>query len=189
MRQRHASATPPIRLHRGDEHTRSARLCTAHVCAQRTSGDECTYVASPPGPVRQQWQNAIAHGTPPSLLCPSPLGPAVAEHTRMRQCGPPPAPLALTAPRGSGSSLNAAAAARRPVTRDTHMSDHALIIDDPHVSDESLMTHRQREVLPARGTWEWYGPAPLRPSSQLSPWLHRHGATRCPQGSAMCLGR
>ena len=71
-------------------------------------------------------------------------------------------------------SLNAAAAARRPVTRDTHMSDHALIIDDPHVSDESLMTHRQREVLPARGTWEWYGPAPLRPSSQLSPWLHRH---------------
>ena len=75
-------------------------------------------------------------------------------------------------------SLNAAAAARRPVTRDTHMSDHALIIDDPHVSDESLMTHRQREVLPARGTWEWYGPAPLRPSSQLSPWLHCHPAVR-----------
>ena len=88
----------------------------------------------------------------------------------MRQCGPPPAPFALT------FSLNAAAAARRPVTRDTHMSDHALIIDDPHVIDESPMTltasakfcRRAVRVRPR-------APAPpLRPSSQLSPWLHRH---------------
>ena len=106
----------------------------------------------------------------------------------MRQCGPPPAPLAPY----STSSLNAAAA-RRPVTRDKHIvSDHALISDDPHVSDESLMTHRQREVLPggARGTLEWYGPAPqLRPCAQARSSAPGCTATRCQQGRAMCLGR
>ena len=153
MRQWHASATARF----GCIAATSAR---AYVCG---------LPPPPPGPVAaavakcyRTWHAAVASR-------PSPLGPAVAEHKRMCRCGPPPAPLAPY----STSSLNAAAA-RRPVTRDTHMSDHALIIDDPHVSDESLMTHRQREVLPARGTWEWYGPAPLRPSSQLSPWLHRH---------------
>ena len=116
--------TPPLRLRFGCIAATSTRA--AHVCAQRTSGDECTYVASPPGPVRQQWQNAIAHGTPPSLLCPSPLGPAVAEHTRMRQCGPPPAPLALTAPRGSGSSLHLAAAAAHS-TRQRQLAGPSLV--------------------------------------------------------------
>jgi hypothetical protein len=105
----------------------------------------------------------------------------------MCRCGPPPAPLAPY----STSSLNAAAA-RRPVTRGTHISDYALISDDPHVSDESLMIHRQREVLPsgARGKWEWFGPAPqLRACAQARSSAPSCTATRCPQGSAMCLGR
>ena len=105
----------------------------------------------------------------------------------MRQCGPPPAPLAPY----STSSLNAAAA-RRPVTRDKHIvSDHALISDDPHVSDESLMTHRQREVLPggARGTLEWYGPAPqLRPCAPARSSAPGCTATRRSAGQRDVLG-
>ena len=92
-------------------------------------------------------------------------------------------------------SLNAAAAARRPVTRDTHMSDHALIIDDPHVIDESPMTLTAsakfcREVLGRAVSGS--GSAP-RPSSAPAPKLAAQPLAALPpggpQGSAMCLGR
>ena len=119
----------------------------------------------PPGPVAaavakcyRTWHAAVA-----SL--PSPLGPAVAEHTRMRQRGPPPAPLAPY----STSSLNAAAA-RRPVTRDTLISDHALISDDPHVSDDPVTD----DSPPALGFAERgarYVGVVLRPSSAPAPKL------------------
>ena len=171
--------TPPLRLRFGCIAATSTRA--AHVCAQRTSVHSarlCTAhvwrrvhvcgLPARPGAAAvakcyRTWHAAVA-----SLpIAARPCCSGAHAHASVR-------PAAGSARSYSTFSLNAAAAARRPVTRDTHMSDHALIIDDPHVSDESLMTHRQREVLPARGTWEWYGPAPLRPSSQLSPWLHRH---------------
>ena len=149
MRQWHASAT--------------ARFG----CIAATSAH--AYVSGLPpqplDPVEAAVANAIAHGTPPSLLCPSPLGPAVAEHTRMRQRGPPPAPLAPY----STSSLNAAAA-RRPVTRDTLISDHALISDDPHVSDDPVTD----DSPPALGFAERgarYVGVVLRPSSAPAPKL------------------
>ena len=172
-----------VRLHRGDERTR-IRLWPAAAAARpgRGSGGKCyrtwhAAVASLPIAARPCCSGAHAHAS----VRPAAGSARSYSTSRQRQ---------LAAPRGSGSSLNAAAAARRPVTRDTHMSDHALIIDDPHVSDESLMTHRQREVLPARGTWEWYGPAPqLRPCAQARSSAPGCTATRCQQGSAMCLGR
>jgi hypothetical protein len=104
----------------------------------------------------------------------------------MCQCGPPPAPLAPY----STSSLNAAAA-RRPVTRGTHISDYALISDDLHVSDVSLMIHRQREVLPSgsRGKWEWFGPAPqLRPCAPARSSAPGCTATRRSAGQRDVLG-
>jgi hypothetical protein len=155
----------------------SARLCTAHVWRRvHVCGLPARPGAAAVAKCYRTWHAAVASLPIAARPCCSgahahasvrPAAGSARSYSTSRQ-------RQLAAPRGSGSSLNAAAAARRPVTRDTHMSDHALIIDDPHVSDESLMTYRQREVLPARGTWEWYGPAPLRPSSQLSPWLHRH---------------
>ena len=91
MRQWHASAT--------------ARFG----CIAATSAH--AYVSGLPpqplDPVEAAVANAIAHGTPPSLLCPSPLGPAVAEHTRMRQLLPTAGSARslqhLLTQRGSGS--------------------------------------------------------------------------------------